>query len=92
LESAARTTGEAERAEATAWAAVVAAAVAEERDRDTGEHESDPHLAPAGEPGGLPDRAPSTALLVPIADALTRSPLVDAARVRAGTTEGSTRA
>ena len=44
------------------------------------------------EPGRLPDRAPGTALLVPIADALTRSPLVAAARVRTGTTEGSTRA
>ncbi|MGW3108245.1 MAB_1171c family putative transporter [Streptomyces sp. NPDC001100] len=92
LEAAARTTGDPERAEATAWAAVVAAAVAEERGLDTGRHESDPRLAPAGEPGGLPDRAPGTALLVPIADALTRSPLVAAARVRAGTAEGSTRA
>ncbi|WP_427922678.1 MAB_1171c family putative transporter [Streptomyces sp. cg40] len=85
LEAAAHTGGAPERAEATAWAAVVAAAVAEER---TG----DPRLAPADEPGGLPHPAPSTALLVPIADALTRSPLVAAARVRTGTTEGSTRA
>ncbi|SED43789.1 hypothetical protein SAMN05216489_03445 [Streptomyces sp. 3213] len=81
LEAAARTTGGAERAEATAWAAVVAAAVAEERTGD-----------PDGTPTDALDRAPSTALLVPIADALTRSPLVAAARVRAGTTEGSTRA
>ncbi|MFI6402834.1 MAB_1171c family putative transporter [Streptomyces sp. NPDC050548] len=81
LETAARTTGEAERAEATAWAAVVAAAVAEERGGD-----------PDRPPTDAPDRAPSTALLVPIADALARSPLVAAARVRAGTTEGSTRA
>ncbi|MFE2422821.1 MAB_1171c family putative transporter [Streptomyces hokutonensis] len=81
LEAAARTTGDPERAEATAWAAVVAAAVAEER---TG----DPHLAPAD----TPDQAPGTALLAPIADALTGSPLVAAARVRAGTAEGSSRA
>ncbi|WP_019067048.1 MAB_1171c family putative transporter [Streptomyces hokutonensis] len=81
LEAAARTTGGAEQAEATAWAAVVAAAVAEERTGD-----------PDGTPTDALDRAPSTALLVPIADALTRSPLVAAARVRAGTTEGSTRA
>ena len=83
LEAAARTAGGAEQAEATAWAAVVAAAVVEER---TGE----PHRAPADAPDLLPDRAPGTALLVHIADALTRSPLV--ARVRTGTTEGSTRA
>ena len=81
LEAAARTTGDPERAEATAWAAVVAAAVAEERTGD-----------PDGTPTDALDRAPSTALLVPIADALTRSPLVAAARVRAGTTEGSARA
>ncbi len=85
LEAATHTTVDPAQAEATAWAAVVAAAVAEERQRD-------PHLLPADEPGRLPDRAPGTALLVPIADALTRSPLVAAARVRAGTTEGSSRA
>ncbi|MGQ4430347.1 MAB_1171c family putative transporter [Streptomyces sp. SAS_260] len=85
LEAVAHTAADPEQAEATAWAAVVAAAVAEERHRD-------PRLLPADEPGRLPDRAPGTALLVPIADALTRSPLVAAARVRAGTTEGSSRA
>ncbi|XUL87907.1 MAB_1171c family putative transporter [Streptomyces galilaeus] len=81
LEAAAHTTAGAEQAEATAWAAVVAAAVAEER---TG--------GPDRALTDALDQAPSTALLVPIADALTRSPLVAAARVRAGTTERSTRA
>ncbi|WP_019060275.1 MAB_1171c family putative transporter [Streptomyces prunicolor] len=91
-QAAARTTGDPEEAEATAWAAVVAAAVAEERSRDTEDEDGDPHLTSADEPGGLPDRAPGTALLPHIADALTRSPLVAAARVRTGTTEGSSRA
>ncbi|MFF5300104.1 MAB_1171c family putative transporter [Streptomyces sp. NPDC013161] len=92
LETAARTTSDPEQAEATAWAAVVAAAVAEERRHDMEEHDDSPHLTPTDDPDRLPDRAPGTALLVPIADALTRSPLVAAARVRTGTTEGSTRA
>ncbi|MDV7221204.1 MAB_1171c family putative transporter [Streptomyces prunicolor] len=91
-QAAARTTGDPEEAEATAWAAVVAAAVAEERSRDTDDEDGDPHLRSPDEPGGLPDRAPGTALLPHIADALTRSPLVAAARVRTGTTEGSSRA
>ncbi|MGX9890570.1 MAB_1171c family putative transporter [Streptomyces sp. NPDC002276] len=84
-EAAAGTSGDPERAEATAWAAVIAAAVVEERGRG-------PWLAPADAPGRFPDPAPSTALLVRIADELTRSPLVAAARTRTGTTEGSTRA
>jgi hypothetical protein len=85
LETAEQATGDPEWAEATAWAAVVAAAVVEEGS-------SDQHLAPAGEPDWLPDRAPGPALLVRIADALAMSPLVAAARVRTGTTEGSSRA
>jgi hypothetical protein len=85
LELAARRTDDPERAEAVAWAAVVVAAVAAERSRD-------PHLAPADEQGRFPVLAPSTALLVRIADALQLSTLVAAARVRTGTTEGSTRA
>lgn len=85
LETAAQSTGDPEWAEATAWAAVLAAAVVEERSRDR-------HPVPAGEPDRLPDRAPGHALLVRIADALAVSPLVTAARLRAGTTEGSSRA
>ncbi|MER5523443.1 MAB_1171c family putative transporter [Streptomyces sp. NPDC002677] len=85
LETAARTTDDPERAEATAWAAVIAAAVAEERDPGR-------RLAPAGEPDRFAERTPAPALLVRVADALALSPLVAAARLRTGTTEGSTRA
>ncbi|MET7679767.1 MAB_1171c family putative transporter [Streptomyces sp. NPDC005423] len=83
LESAARAGGDPEWAEATAWAAVLAAAVAEERER------TEP-LAAA--PDWHPAPAPGPAVLVRIADALAMSPLVAAARVRTGTTEGSSRA
>lgn len=55
-------TGDLERAEAAAWAAVIGAAV-----RD----EADPARMPARDDGGrLPDRVPGPAALVRVADAL----------------------
>ncbi|MFF4300180.1 MAB_1171c family putative transporter [Streptomyces sp. 900105755] len=85
LETAARTTNDPEWAEATAWAAVIAAAAVEERGPGH-------RLAPVGEPDWFADRNPAPALLVRVADALVLSPLVAAARLRVGTTEGISRA
>ncbi|MFJ5259560.1 MAB_1171c family putative transporter [Streptomyces sp. NPDC088387] len=67
-----RATGSPELAEATAWAAVVAAAVREERDSD---------LPPADTGDRPPGEMPGPATLVLIAAALTGSPLVTAARL-----------
>ncbi|MEV0633939.1 MAB_1171c family putative transporter [Streptomyces sp. NPDC050619] len=75
LEAEARASGDAERAEATAWAVVIAAGAAEERGGDR-------PLVPSGEPADCPERAPSSAALGGIADALATSPRIAAARVR----------
>ncbi|MFG2131732.1 MAB_1171c family putative transporter [Streptomyces sp. NPDC048751] len=83
LEAEAQATGDLERAEATAWAAVVAAAVVEERHRER-------PVAPPEETDRFLDGAPGPAALVRIADALTASPLVTAARAHAGTTTTGT--
>jgi hypothetical protein len=83
LQAATRATGDPERAEATAWAAVIAAAAVEERGRDS-------PLLPPGGAESLQDRAPAPGTLVGIADALATSPLVAAARVRAATTRTGT--
>jgi hypothetical protein len=82
-EAASRAGGCPARAEATAWAAVIAAAVADERGR------SGPSAA-AASAGRLREGAPGTGTLVDIADALATSPLVVTARVRAGTTPTGT--
>ncbi|MGW0337339.1 MAB_1171c family putative transporter [Streptomyces sp. NPDC003011] len=82
LEAVTLATGDPERAEATAWAAVVAAAVVEERGRDS-------PLVPRGTPR-FQDRAPAPRTLVDIADALAGSPLVAAARLRAAATTTGT--
>ncbi|WP_030681763.1 MAB_1171c family putative transporter [Streptomyces cellulosae] len=87
LEAAARESGDPERAEATAWAAVIAAATVEERDRHGPDR--DPLVPPDGTER-FQDRAPAPDTLVAVADALTASPLVAAARVRAGTTRTGT--
>ncbi|WP_324789796.1 MAB_1171c family putative transporter [Streptomyces sp. H51] len=78
-DTALQATGDPARAEATAWAAVVAAAVRDESDR----------LLPDAA-GWLPGAAPEPAALVRIADALAGSPLVSAARVRRGATPTGT--
>ncbi|WP_037672167.1 MAB_1171c family putative transporter [Streptomyces griseus] len=83
LEAEAQATGDTERAEATAWAAVIAAAVVEERHRER-------PLAPLEEADRFRDGAPCPAILVHIADALTTSPLVAAARAHTGTTTTGT--
>jgi hypothetical protein len=88
LEAAARESGDPERAEATAWAAVIAAAAVEERDRHSPDRAP---LVPSDGTERFQDRgAPAPGTLVGIADALTASPLVAAARVRAGTTRTGT--
>ncbi|MFI6929518.1 MAB_1171c family putative transporter [Streptomyces sp. NPDC050287] len=87
LEAAARESGDPERAEATAWAAVIAAAAVEERDRRSPVRN---RLVPSDGTERLQDRTPAPGTLVGIADALTASPLVAAARVRAGTTRTGT--
>ena len=83
LEAAMTKAADQERAEATAWAAVIAAAVVEEHDRDG-------PLLPPGTAQRFQDRAPASGTLTDIADALVASPLVAAARVRAGTTPTGT--
>ena len=83
LEAATLQAADPERAEATAWAAVIAAAAVEERDRDSS-------LLPPGAAQRFQDRAPDPGTLVDIADALAVSPLVAAARVRAGKTPTGT--
>jgi hypothetical protein len=78
-EAALRATGDAERAEATAWAAVIASAA-----WDTAEWQ---HTPPCPHRRGpLVERAPDPAALVRIADALATSELVAAARTHGGTT------
>lgn len=70
-----RATGDPERAEATAWAAVIASAARGETCRA-------PAVPPPGGTAGRPrDRLPGPAALVGIADALVTSALVAAARV-----------
>ncbi|WP_367323404.1 MAB_1171c family putative transporter [Streptomyces sp. HUAS ZL42] len=83
LAAALRETGDPERAEATAWAAVIAAAVVEERGRDRS-------VLPADEGEWVQHRAPGPDALVRVADALATSPLVAAARVSGGTTTTGT--
>ncbi|CQR64232.1 MAB_1171c family putative transporter [Streptomyces leeuwenhoekii] len=78
-EAALRATGDAERAEATAWAAVIASAA-----WDTARREHVP--PPPGGEGRLVARVPDPAALVRIADALATSELVAAARTHGGTT------
>ncbi|MET9115680.1 MAB_1171c family putative transporter [Streptomyces longwoodensis] len=73
-----RDTGDPERAEATAWAAVVAAAVREERERAGGPERPVPVPDVTDL---LQDRTPDPALLVRVAAALTTSPYVTAARL-----------
>ncbi|MDN0194426.1 MAB_1171c family putative transporter [Streptomyces sp. S.PNR 29] len=82
-EAALRATGDPERAGATAWAAVIVAAVRDE----AGQGRSAP---PLDEADRLPDRVPGPDALVRIADALATSPLVAAARVPRGTTTTGT--
>ncbi|WP_280889626.1 MAB_1171c family putative transporter [Streptomyces sp. LBL] len=83
LEAAAQEVRDPERAEATAWAAVIAAAVVEQRDRDS-------PLVPPDGTGRFQNRAPASGALVSIAAALAASPLVAAARADAGTTRTGT--
>ncbi|MEZ3179814.1 hypothetical protein KYY02_14305 [Streptomyces pimonensis] len=79
-------TGEAERAEAAAWAAVITAAVRDEAEPG--------RRAPSRDGGGrLPDRVPDPAVLVRIADALAGAapaPAPAAAAVPNGTTTAGT--
>lgn len=68
-------TGDRERAEAAAWAAVIAAAV-----RD------DPGAPPSGTPARLAARAPDPSALLRIADALTTPPPAPLRRIPTGPT------
>ncbi|MFD7403671.1 MAB_1171c family putative transporter [Streptomyces sp. NPDC059866] len=80
LDAELRATGDPERAEATAWASVIAAATREERDSVA---------VSADEADRLPVEVPGPAALVPIAEALAGSPAVAAARVSSrATTRG----
>ncbi|MET8243104.1 MAB_1171c family putative transporter [Streptomyces sp. NPDC005202] len=72
-------TGDPERAEATAWAAVIAAAV-----------RSEPGSSPPEEAGRLTAQVPGPPALVRIADALATSTPVPTAPVRSGTTPTGT--
>ncbi|MCF4138186.1 hypothetical protein L1856_17855 [Streptomyces sp. Tue 6430] len=80
LRAALRRTGDAERAAATAWATVIAAAVRQEAHAgpDDGDGRS------AGESAWFLERAPDPAALARIADALAGEPLVRAAAPGAG--------
>ncbi|MFD7689134.1 MAB_1171c family putative transporter [Streptomyces sp. NPDC059781] len=63
-------TGEAERAEAAAWAAVITAAVREEADAGRRVPPRDSGGGGGGDDGRFPDRVPDPAVLLRIADAL----------------------
>ncbi|MFF4830239.1 MAB_1171c family putative transporter [Streptomyces sp. NPDC001315] len=77
------TGGDPERADAVAWAAVIAVAAREEPYRET-------PLAGAAGTDWVEDRTPGADALARIADALVSSPLVAAARLRSGTTTTGT--
>ncbi|MFE2043552.1 MAB_1171c family putative transporter [Streptomyces sp. NPDC059477] len=78
LDAELRATGDPRRAEATAWAAVIAAAAHDERGGDT-----------PPDAGRLPGEGPAAGALVAIARALATSPLVAAARLGALAADGA---